>query len=245
MKIALTVSTKVFRNAFIMERFLGSDDIFALVESGSFYVNGKEGKYNVKKNEGFLFRKNVLYDRRVTEPVTMYLFRYESETKAFDREYIVFQDLDRISSTLSMLSKLESGIIENDFELRSNLFADIVTQYAIENSLQQVDDAVIESAMDFIKRNFHHDLDLRQITRHAELSYVQFLRRFKKHTGITPSDYIYSLRIQKAKSLLTDTDLLIKDISAACGFENEYYFSNFFKKHIKMSPSDFRNAAQV
>jgi AraC-like DNA-binding protein len=245
MKIALTVSTKVFRNAFIMERFVGSDDIFALVETGSFYVNGKEGKYNVKKNEGFLFRKNVLYDRRVTEPVTMYLFRYESETKAFDREYIVFQDQDRISSTLSMLSKLESGIIENDFELRSNLFADIVTQYAIENSLQQVDDAVIESAMDFIKRNFHHALDLRQIARHTELSYVQFLRRFKKHTGITPSDYIYSLRIQKAKSLLTDTDLLIKDISAACGFENEYYFSNFFKKHIKMSPSDFRNATQV
>jgi transcriptional regulator GlxA family with amidase domain len=144
-----------------------------------------------------------------------------------------------------MLSKLESGIIENDFELRSNLFADIVTQHAIENSLQQVDDAVIESAMDFIKRNFHHGLDLRQIARHTELSYVQFLRRFKKHTGITPSDYIYSLRIQKAKSLLTDTDLLIKDISAACGFENEYYFSNFFKKHIKMSPSDFRNATQV
>ena len=40
-------------------------------------------------------------------------------------------------------------------------------------------------------------------------------------------------------------DLLIKDIAYACGFENEYYFSNFFKKHIKMSPSDFRNATQV
>ena len=41
-------------------------------------------------------------------------------------------------------------------------------------------------------------------------------------------------------NLLTDTDLLIKEIAYACGFENEYYFSNFFKKHTTLSPSAFR-----
>jgi AraC-like DNA-binding protein len=51
--------------------------------------------------------------------------------------------------------------------------------------------------------------------------------------------------MQKAKELLTGSSLQIKEIANACGFENEYYFSNFFKKHIKMSPSDFRNATQV
>ena len=248
MKTTLTVTTRAFRRSFVMERFLGSDDIFALVQNGAFYVNGQDGQYTVKKNEGFLFRKNVFYDRRVIEPVTMYLFRFRSEGEVFDKEHIVFQDQARISSTLSMLSKLEGKIIDNDFELKSNLFTDIVTQYAIENSVQQVcnsEDAMIEAAVDNIKRSFHHALDLPEIARRTGLSYVQFLRRFKRHCGMTPSDYLYALRIQKAKSLLTNTDMLIKDISTACGFDNEYYFSNFFKKHVKTSPTDFIEATRI
>lgn len=245
MKIALTVSIRAFRKSFNMEHFCGSDDIFVLVKTGSFYVNGQNGKYTVNKNEGFLFRKNVVYKRQVIEPVTMYLFRYKSETKAFDKEHIVFQDQERISSTLSMLERLDCGIFENDFETRANLFTDIVTQYAIENLLPQVSDPIIYAAMNEIRRSFHNNLNLPEIARRTGLSYVQFLRRFKEYTGMTPTDYLYGLRIQKAKSLLADTELLIKEVSDACGFDNEYYFSNFFKKHVKVSPSSFRKVTQV
>ena len=245
MKTALTVSTRVFRSSFIMERFSGSDDIFALVKAGSFYVEGQDGQYTVSENEGFLFRKQVIYERRVIDPVTMYLFRYKSEASAFDKEHIVFRDRARISSTLSMLERLDDGILENDFEARSNLFTDIVTQYAIENLLPQAGDPIIDAAMDEIKRRCHTRLDLQEVARRTGLSYVQFLRRFKRYAGMTPSDYLYALRMQKAKSLLTDTELLIKDIAATCGFDNEYYFSNFFKKRVAVSPSEFRNAARM
>jgi transcriptional regulator GlxA family with amidase domain len=86
---------------------------------------------------------------------------------------------------------------------------------------------------------------LSDIGKKTGLSYVQFLRRFQVYTGMTPTDYVTALRLQKAKTLLVDTDMLVREVSAVCGFENEYYFSNFFKKHVKMSPSDFRNATQV
>ena len=72
------------------------------------------------------------------------------------------------------------------------------------------------------------------------LSYVQFLRRFKAYTGLTPSDYLTSVRLQKAKMLLSNSTLLVREIAYACGFENEYYFSNFFKKHTATSPTAFR-----
>jgi AraC-like DNA-binding protein len=42
------------------------------------------------------------------------------------------------------------------------------------------------------------------------------------------------------KSLLSESKLLIKEISARCGFENEYYFSNRFKKHTGISPTEYR-----
>ena len=80
-----------------------------------------------------------------------------------------------------------------------------------------------------------------QIAKESGLSYVQFLRRFKNFCGLTPSEYINELRVQKAKKLLTDTNMLVKDIAYSCGFENEYYFSNFFKKHTAMSPTAFRS----
>ena len=79
----------------------------------------------------------------------------------------------------------------------------------------------------------------------TNLSYVQFLRRFQKYTGVTPSEYITSLRMQKAKTLLSDTDYHIKDIAEKCGFESEYYFSNFFKKNLGLSPKAFRNSLKT
>lgn len=83
-------------------------------------------------------------------------------------------------------------------------------------------------------------VDLAAVAQKTGLSYVQFLRRFKAFTGMTPMDYVTSLRLQRAKELLTGSTLPVKEIANVCGFENEYYFSNFFKKHTGRSPKAFR-----
>lgn len=242
MNIQLTVALRVFREQFMMERFIGSDDIFALVKEGSFYVESEAGSFTVHKNEGALFRKNVLYYRRVLTPATLYLFRYRSDFPAFDCDHVVFCDGERVASTLSLLDQLESGFFGNDFEYRSHFFFDLVMQYQMENSSAPRVDTSIEMAMEEIRRTFHTEVDLVKIGCESGLSYVQFLRRFKNAAGMTPSDYVIALRLQKAKTLLADTDLHIKEISPACGFKNEYYFSNFFKKHTSLSPSAYRAA---
>ena len=245
MKIQLTVALRVFREQFFMENFIGSDDIFALVKEGSFWVESESGHFTVKENEGMLFRKNVLYHRHVIDPVTMYLFRYKSPSHAFPCEHIVFKDGARLESTLCMLGALDGGIFENDFEYHRHLFDDLVLQYAIETQKKPSHDPIIEAAMEEIKQGLHRGICLEELGRNSGLSYVQFLRRFKAFASMSPSDYITSLRLQKAKSMLADTDLLIKEISLACGFENEYYFSNFFKNHVSISPSAFRAASRT
>lgn len=57
---------------------------------------------------------------------------------------------------------------------------------------------------------------------------------------MTPFEYTARLKIKRAEELLVNTNLAIKDISGVCGFENEYYFSNFFKKRKGVSPTKFR-----
>ena len=241
----LTVALRAFREQFIMEDFIGSDDIFALVKSGCFVAESDSGTVTVRENEGMLFKKNVLYHRHVISPVTMYLFRYKSSRPAFSSEHVVFRDKARLASTLSMLEQLDTEAFENDFEYRRHLFADLVLQGAMEQRDTKSHDPVIENAMDEIKCTLHVGIDLQEIGARSGLSYVQFLRRFKGFVGMTPSDYIISLRLQKAKAMLADTALPVKEIAFSCGFENEYYFSNFFKKHTHLSPTAFRTASRA
>lgn len=244
MKIQLVTTMLVRRDRFAMENFVGSDDIFALVKDGSFSVEREGERFLVEKNQGFLFRNGVLYHRCVIEPVTLYLFRYKSLSNAFDRDHVIFHDLVRLASTFELLGRLDAELFKDDFEYRGSLFADLVTQYSIENGKNEMVDEVIRAAIAKINKRMHHrDVRLVEIAAQSGLSYVQFLRRFKAVTGVTPSEYVATVRLQKAKNLLTDTDLLIKEIAFACGFENEYYFSNFFKKHTGTSPSAFRESS--
>ncbi len=243
MKTQLVTAIRVYREKFIMENFIGSDDIFALVREGRFSVEYEKQRLIVQKNEGMLFKKGVLYHRHVLSPVTMYLFRYKSPSHAFMGDLIRFRDEARLRTTFAMLEQLDTEVFYSDFEYRCHLFSDLVTQYEMENRKPQKHDAPIENAMDEIRRSFHVGVDLKELGERSGFSYVQFLRRFKAAAGMTPSDYLIALRLQKAKTLLADTDLLILEIAAACGFDNEYYFSNFFKKHTSLSPSAFREAS--
>ena len=241
--VKLFVALKVFRKEFIMEDFIGSDNIFALVRSGSFYMESGGVRHTVSENEGAVFRKNVLYHRRVVTPVTMYLFRYASDAPAFEKDHVVFRNISRVLSTFEMLDMLDTGVFKNDFEYRSHIFDDLVVQYAMENGIASSSDVCIEQAIVKIKKSLHRGVDLSKIAKESELSYVQFLRRFKAYTSFSPSEYVNVIRLQKAENMLVNTDLRIKDIAASCGFENEYYFSNFFKKHKGVSPSVFRAAS--
>lgn len=246
MDFQLMVNIKVRRTKFIKENSVESDDIFALVKSGCFKFSTKNGNYIISENEGVLFRKNEFYQRKIISPVTMYFFRYKACETLFKEEKIVFENIDRIKSTIAMLDLLENDIFTDEYNLRSSIFSDIITQYRLEKRIiactANKTDESIQIAIADIKENLHKKIILPQIAEKCELSYVQFIRRFKLSTGMTPSNYIILLRVQKAKAMLSNTDLPIRDIASACGFEDEYYFSNFFKKQIGISPTAFRKS---
>jgi len=197
-----------------MEHFIGSDDIFALVKSGSFYAECDGKGVTVNANEGILFRKNTLYHRHVIEPVRMFLFRYTAETHLFDTDYITFKDKDRISSTIRLLEQLDLEILDDNFQYKRHLFDDIVLQYIAENkSISKYEDALMEKCIAEIKANIHKKVNISEYAGESGLSYIQFSRRFKAVTGLSPSNYIISIRIEKAKELLINTSLQINQIS--------------------------------
>jgi AraC-like DNA-binding protein len=63
---------------------------------------------------------------------------------------------------------------------------------------------------------------------------------FKKHFGASPVRILNGIRIERARSLLTSTELSITEIAAACGDDNPLYFSKRFHKACGMSPTEYR-----
>ncbi len=98
----------------------------------------------------------------------------------------------------------------------------------------------ISSAIAYIKDNLSTKLTVDDICKAVGLSRYYFMREFKRITGYTLTAYINIIRCEQAKTLLQTSQLQIKEISAQCGFENISYFTNVFKKHTGISPSEFR-----
>lgn len=74
----------------------------------------------------------------------------------------------------------------------------------------------------------------------ARLGERTFLRRFQKSTGLTPTDYVHSLRVQKARELLESTALSIKEIAWNVGYEDVGAFRKLFHKGVGLQPLEFR-----
>ena len=58
--------------------------------------------------------------------------------------------------------------------------------------------------------------------------------------GKPPNEYIIELRLQFAKNMLSGTNMSIKQISEHIGYNDPYFFSRLFKKHIGISPQEYR-----
>ncbi|MBL7016270.1 MAG: helix-turn-helix transcriptional regulator [Kiritimatiellales bacterium] len=69
---------------------------------------------------------------------------------------------------------------------------------------------------------------------------TQLNKIFKKMTGGTPMEYLSRLRMERAKTLLSETDMKIIDIAFECGFGTSQYFANTFKHTTGMTPSEYR-----
>ena len=121
----------------------------------------------------------------------------------------------------------------------------IGTLYSLERNImwgknsEHVD--MINRARLIMSREVEGDLTIQQIAEQLGVSYSSFRKLFKEYTGISPALYLQDLKLQRAKELLTTTDMIIKEIAYKLNFDSPDYFSSKFKLKTGLKPSDFRN----
>lgn len=116
----------------------------------------------------------------------------------------------------------------------------------LDTSLQSYHNQVYNVALSYIKQNFENSsLCLNDIAHHANISPAYLSSLFKKVSGQSISDTISGLRMESACHYLASGNLSLKEISLKCGYANQYYFSNSFKKKLGISPSAYRETHQT
>ncbi len=81
---------------------------------------------------------------------------------------------------------------------------------------------------------------LKDLARGLGVSYSWFRRTFAHHTGLSPHQYRLQLRVGRARTLLSETALTVKEVAFRCGFESEQYFCRLFRRKTGTSPGEWR-----
>ncbi|PLS09592.1 AraC family transcriptional regulator [Neobacillus cucumis] len=101
----------------------------------------------------------------------------------------------------------------------------------------------VKQALMYLHENYDCDIQMKDIAADVNLHPGYLHRIFKKHTGLTVMEYLTSVRMEKAKMLLSETDIPLIEISDYIGINSRQYFSSLFKKHTHQTPVEYRKTA--
>ena len=102
----------------------------------------------------------------------------------------------------------------------------------------------IDQAVKYFHKNYNKAISIEDYAISQHMSVSWFIRNFKEYTNSTPAQYLLSLRISNAQTLLESTNYNVTEIANIVGYDNPLYFSRIFKKQSGVSPSEFRKQLQ-
>lgn len=101
--------------------------------------------------------------------------------------------------------------------------------------------SLIHDIQSFVDENITNDVSLQSIADHVYLHPVYVSKVYKLETGDNLSDYIQTVRMQKAEYLLKSSTEKIYEIASRLGYQRPHSFNHAFKKHKGMTPQEYRD----
>src|SRR5690606_5627885 len=105
---------------------------------------------------------------------------------------------------------------------------------------RQVDDAVMARCQTWIAAHYEEPAPVRSLVRLSGLAERTFKRRFRSATGMSPLEYVHTLRLEEAKQMLEAGDEPVEAIARAVGYEDPGYFARLFKRNVSLTPAQYR-----
>ena len=123
-------------------------------------------------------------------------------------------------------------------EKMSKACSDVITKK------QEKEVGVIGKAKEYINQKFSKDISLEEVAKHVDISSYYFSKLFKEEEGMNFIEYVTELRIGKAKQMLMQGNVSIKEVCIEAGYTDPNYFSRIFKKVVGCTPTEYREGIE-
>lgn len=228
----------------------GRDDYFLIyVTDGIFNTEIDNNIFHLEKGSVVLYPPKYKY-HYWGEPPSKYLCAH------FTGSYV-----ERLLADLGFTTN-EPYILENEFSPKIKLLFDKMVEQSITNApflnyslaclLEEIlltiaignvrnsGHRTFKKSIKYIHENYTEKIQIPYLAKLENLSNSRYIALFSKEKGKTPSKYILDLRLSRACDLLLSTNMEIGLIGIASGYKDQYFFSKIFKKHLGVSPCDYR-----
>lgn len=187
--------------------------------TGNDYLTNNYLKIFFNRNKNFTNRldRDNPAAKKIAEQ--MLSVKYEFEKKDFDHDVLI----KTLIVQLMIAIHRNFGITDENISFMPNQLCERM-----------------ESALNFIDKNYCSDLSLADIAARAFISKTYFCAMFKDMNGLTPWEYINIKRINKAVDLLRSTELPIMTVALQCGYNNTANFNKIFKQITGSTPRNIR-----
>lgn len=148
-------------------------------------------------------------------------------------------DIDDLYQTVNKLTKLRISEIGNN-KRRTIIHPQQAQSNKISTNRSDNMKSITLNVIKYVENHYHEKIYISELSEKCFISQHQFSRSFKREKGITFREYLINYRIDKARELLDESLLSIGDVSFSVGFFDHSYFTRMFKRHVGLSPSEYR-----
>ncbi|MDC7287944.1 response regulator [Blautia schinkii] len=133
-----------------------------------------------------------------------------------------------------------AGISECRESYQSALEQSAQTVFLDNGEVREDSESVLDKAIQFIQKNYAHDISLQDVADAAYVSYNYLSTLFTQNLGVNFSVYLSRIRVEKACALLKHPESRVADVAELVGYSNYRYFNHVFKKLTGYTPSEYR-----
>lgn len=189
-----------------------------------------------------MFSKLMLNSFQLLSPLPFFYIGMPFCLTLTKEEYLVIKNkLIELEDSLKGKTALQREISLLLFHLVLKKVQLYYLQYYSEEELKKVD-AKIQEFEILLEEYFHKQSNVAFYAQKLNITPNYLNIRSKKALGLTASELIHNRIILEAKRLLTTTSVSIKEIAYYLSFNDTSYFNNFFKKHVSLTPGEFRSS---